>query len=163
MTWNYIPSTNVFQVQYGPTGFAIGHGDSATVNTTEYRGGVFTGGVTYDFIVRAKCTDGTWSAWSSRQSFYAATNINKCTAPSNITFQDLGTGHVEFYWNGNGEGTWEYNMSNSSTATPTTWTTTTSSQAQLIGIPSGVTFYFWVRAVCSSGSKTAWTSIPFMI
>jgi hypothetical protein len=163
MTWYYTSSTNVFQVQYGPTGFTIGHGDSAIVNSTDYRGGAFMGGTTYDFVVRAKCTDGTWSAWSSRQSFYATTNINECTAPSNVSFQNLGTGHVQFYWAGNGESTWEYNTSNDANTAPVTTTTTTAGSAQVIGVSSGVTFYFWVRAVCSSGSKTAWTKIPFMI
>ena len=158
-TWDFYPSNNLFEVEFGPTGFTIGHGDTALVNSSSYSNGNITYGVTYDFIVRAKCTDGSWSAWSSRFSYYCDFNNNVCAAPSNILSSVTGS-NVNLYWDANGMGQWEYGISTSNTV-PSSIAVASTNQVAYGNLTSGTTYYFYVRGICNGGTRTNWAFQSF--
>lgn len=159
INWNSVSEANSYQLQYGPAGFALGTGTTATITGNNYYGDlVMAAGQTYDFYVRANCVNnGGFGAWSVKYSYTATSNVNMCVAPTNLTAVYNGSTSVNFHWNWNGESLFEYVRVNPG-ASPTSGT------IQQIGttgwpgwtINSGTHFDFYVRAVCANGNRTAW-------
>lgn len=154
--WSH-PGADFYEVEYGPIGFTLGSGTKQTVNSTSFSDGTYAANTTYDLYVRAYCGPNQWSAWSTPKSFFATGNHLMCLPPTNVDVEYFGGSSVTFNWDYNGEDNWEAvllttngNPNNGTIYARSSPTITYSS------INSSTTYYFYVRAVCKNGSRTAW-------
>lgn len=67
--WYQNTDAGYFQVQYGPTGFAFGTGQTISVPESYADISGLTSGTIYDYYVRANCGGSDFSAWSAVNSF----------------------------------------------------------------------------------------------
>jgi len=156
LKWDH-PGADYYEVEYGPSGFSIGNGIRATTNYTYLYDGSFAKNTAYEFYVRAYCGNGQWSNWSSSKSFYATNNQLMCLPPTDISVEYTGGSTVTFKWDQNGEKQWETSLL-SYNGTPGTGTVFLKSSPTITytSVNSNNTYYFYVRAVCKDGSRTAW-------
>lgn len=158
--WSSVYQANTYQVQYGPAGFALGTGITATITgNNNYSDHIMAAGQTYDFYVRANCVNnGGFGAWSQKYTFTSQYNVNTCDAPTNLRLIYTTSTRGQFEWNYNGSTSFEYTMVNPGQSPDT-------GQIYAIGtgswpsytIPAGAHGDFYVRAVCPNGSdRSAW-------
>lgn len=157
LTWDNYASISYYQVQYGYQGFALGTGTTIQVNSESFDDIPLEANKTYDFYVRAYCNSALgWSEWSQPVSYYSPTMQNLCTAPSNVTFYNEGSGYRRAQWNMNGESLFEIVVvnpgQNVSLGSPTT---ISSGSWPVFYVGTGRDFY--VRAICSNGNRTVWS------
>lgn len=152
---------SIYQIEYGPNGFAHGNGTRALTNSTSYSDYSLAANTTYDFYVRGICASGDTSEWSNAVLFYNANNWRMCLPPTNITVNRTG-GCIEYDFDSNGEATFETVLNTTPTTNFTNPDPTTSTGGAYCGVYSNVTYYFYVRSVCKNGSKTSWAG-PFTI
>lgn len=153
-----------FQVEYGPQGFAHGTGTLATVNSSSYYDFSLAGGQNYDFYVRAYCKNNVgYGNWAGPVSYFAQTNINMCTAPTNVSYEvesnNGSTAIVNFDWTRNGEDKFEYTLVRRNLSIQESGINTIQGPytPTITGIDIDYDYDFYVRAVCTNGNKTTWT------
>lgn len=159
--WHYGDDrTSHYQVSYGLAGTAAGSG--IIVQTSDdHITPALSAGNTYDFYVRSFCSGGTgWSAWSGPYTYFAETNLNLCTQPSNVQYTQLSSSQANFTWDYNGETQFEYALLTSSQNinTASLYTIGTAGTPTFTGMSNAVTYTFYVRAICTDGSRTPWTT-----
>lgn len=161
-TWSSSNSNASFEVEYGPAGFAIGNGTRTDVgNNTSYSGMPVSMNTQYDFYVRSFCEGLVSSDWAGPFTYLSPTNSNLCTQPSNLSFTMEGPNAVGFHWDYNGEYLFEYALISGSQTigTATLETIGTAGTPVYTGLSSFIQYQFYVRAVCSDGNRTPWTTI----
>jgi|SRR6218665_139784 len=150
-----------YQVQYGPEGFALGSRPNINVNNTYYEGMGMQANTTYDFYVRAFCTNGSgWGEWAGPYTYLSTANVNLCSTPSNITYTLESSNAINVRWSHNGETRFEYaflnpgqNINNASINS-----IGISSTPVFTGLSRFVDYTFYVRAVCADGNHTEWVT-----
>jgi hypothetical protein len=167
LTWDgeYYYNTN-YQVQYGEAGFSLGRGTSLyTTNEYSYDFNMDYD-KSYDFYIRAYCgTSATWSSWVGP---YTHLNLqNACNLPSNLSRKiesiSGSTANVSLQWSYNGGSNFEYIVvPHGSSITNATIYSASTSGWPVMSLNRNYTYDFYMRTVCSNGSKTAWT-MPYLI
>ena len=123
-----------------------------------------TVGTTYYFWVRSRCDATTTSLWAGASSF---TTSSPCTsAPSVLISSAIASTTATISWTAASPAPvsgYEYFVSTSATAplasaTPTGNVAAGVLSASLIGLTPNITYYFWVRSLCSTGNASAWTA-----
>lgn len=152
--WDSSPS--YYQVEYGLQNFELGSGTQFTTNNKYVSDVSMAGGSFYDFYVRAYCDNSLgWSDWSE-YNFYAEHNYNLCTQPSNLEYYveyiSGGLAGVRFEWDYNGETQFEYVLNEGAVHT----IDNASGWPVFTGLSTSITHTFYVRAVCSDGTRTFW-------
>jgi len=157
LRWEH-SGADYYEVEFGSSGFSIGSGTKTTTNNKWLYNGSFAKNTTYEFYVRAYCGNGQWSNWSSAKSFYAAENQYMCLPPTNVNVDYSGGSEVTFNWDDNGEGQWETSLSTFSSIPGSSSTLFLRSSPTITygSVNSNNTYYFYVRAICKDGSRTAW-------
>ncbi|MGC5745871.1 fibronectin type III domain-containing protein [Chryseobacterium sp. NFX27] len=162
-----------------PEKVKVAYGSSAAsaamANTLADHSNIITNGVpTNTFTDFTPATTGVYyfgfqaySAANMNQIYVDDININitpTCTEPSAVAVSAITTTGASVSWTAPatapGSG-YEYYYSTSNTA-PTASTTasgvSTTTSAPLSGLNPSTTYYLWVRSVCSTSDKSAWTS-----
>jgi len=156
LEWNYNSTISYYEVEYGTTGFSIGAGTRATLNSFQYDDGIYNQGVTYDFYVRANCGGSNWSNWAGPHSFYAEHTVNQCFAPHSITATKVGS---NVHWSIQPNGAPSHEVSASLSPDPNAGmlfeVNTLSGVEPLPPLP-GNTLYVYARGVCSPTHRTSW-------
>lgn len=147
---------------------------SAMTNTIADHGNITGGSVTNTFTDFTPSATGVYyigfqaySLADMNQIYVDDINIDvtpTCSEPSAVTVSAITTTGASVSWTAPatapGSG-YEYYYSTSSTA-PTASTTalgtSTTTSAPLSGLSPSTTYYLWVRSVCSSSDKSAWSS-----
>ncbi|KYH08093.1 hypothetical protein A1704_05355 [Chryseobacterium cucumeris] len=147
---------------------------SAMTNTIADHGNITGGTVTNTFTDFTPSATGVYyigfqaySLADMNQIYVDDINIDvtpTCSEPSAVTVSAITTTGASVSWTAPatapGSG-YEYYYSTSSTA-PTASTTalgtSTTTSAPLSGLSPSTTYYLWVRSVCSSSDKSAWSS-----
>ena len=153
-----------YQVQYGQQGFTIGNGTVVTTNDTSTGELSFMASQVYDVYVRSFCSDSQqFSAWIGPVSYFATTNQNVCTPPTNVgysieyNFFGEAVGAIITWSDTGNNGDYEYNLVEDNQS-PT-------SNAVESGIGNTVTYLqmyqnteydFYVRTKCLNGTFTNW-------
>jgi hypothetical protein len=158
---DYAPSN--YQVQYGLKGFSLGSGTTATTVSTNYDDARMNANTNYDFYVRAGCGAG-WSSWVGPYTYFSAGIKNLCTVPSNVTYTVVTSGGTpvaaSFTWSYNGEKKFEYTgvFQGAPVGSNTIYTYNASVAFPTVTMTASrnTNYDFYVRAVCTDGSKTAW-------
>lgn len=153
-------ANSYYELSYGPQGFAIGNGTTVSLNGLYYVAPL-SANTTYDFYVRSYCSAATgWSSWAGPYTYFSQYNQNLCTQPSNVTYTLESSNAVNINWNRNGESRFEcallsgsQNINNASL-----YTIDNSGSPTFTGLSTSVTYTFYVRAVCSNGNRTPWTT-----
>lgn len=159
--WSHNGNASYYELEYGPSGFALGTGTKKTLSSSSYSQGAFTQNTTYDYYVRANCGGSDYSPWEGPASFFADNNSNRCIAPLNVTVY-LDGGTIDYSFDRNGEREHEIYVNRSaSTAGGGTLLQVPSdrSEGSFSGIYSGYTYYVFVRGICDGGGRTPW-SVP---
>jgi hypothetical protein len=164
LRWDTHEGDSHWQVQYGVEGFTLGSGTVKTVNVNYLEDIQMSANTTYDFYVRSNCSGQTgWSAWAGPYSYFSPTNHNLCIIPSNVTFTVARNGAnqaigANVKWDTNGEMNFEHVMLPAgNTPNSTTWNSSTyPGFPTYTSMTQNADYHFYVRAVCSNGSKTAW-------
>lgn len=154
-------ATSHYQVEYGVQGFTQGTGTVQNTNSTSLALPM-AAGTTYDFYVRAFCTAATgWSAWSGPYTYFSEYNQNLCTQPTNVQYTQLSSSQANFTWSFNGETSFEYALVGGSQtiSNATIYTIGTGSTPTFTGLSNWAQYTFYVRAVCSNGNRTPWSTI----
>ncbi len=174
LKWQYsfYDSPSYFQIEYGTQGFPVGAGVGTVVTSNNN----FTENITliqgqyYDFYVRSWCSSSLgWSRWSEPLSYFAETGYNQCVTPHNVQYtvvrnssnQAVG---ANFTWGDlGGNNNYEYNLV--SPSQPPTYGNIefgTSQTVTYISMYQNMDYHFYVRTVCSNGTKTDWTG-PILV
>jgi len=164
--WNYntsMPQVSNYQVQYGPQGFELGSGTTATVNNSPYSGAMMEAGQTYDFYVRAYCSNGLgYGNWAGPYTHYSQGNQNLCLPPTNIAGSYTGGAH-QFTFDPNGEQKWEYTIviRDYDISTGTLYTRNWNQGFPAFNLNINYEWDFYIRAICSNGDRTAWVKYQY--
>lgn len=159
--WNFIPGVSTFQLQYGPSGFPLGSGTIVNVSNNTYSGMSMAANQAYDFYVRPYCPASSgYGNWSTKYMYVSPTNVNMCTAPTNIVAQYTSSTQVKFNFNPNGETVWEYALTNSGNLPiQSEIGTVTIGYVPAYTISPGYHGIFYMRAVCANGNRTGWVTL----
>ncbi len=163
LSWTNSTGTNTnCQIQYGIHGFTLGNGTTVSITNDYCSGFIMNGNTSYDFYVRSYCsTSQLWSPWSDVYTYLNSTSV--CNLPTNLSHQiestTSTTAYVSLHWSYNGGTNFEYVVvpHGNSISTGTIYTASTSGWPVMI-LTRSYTYDFYMRTVCSDGSKTSWTS-----
>lgn len=67
LNWSIADSADSFEIEYGPVGFPLGSGNTATSAVTSLVLNGLDAGTTYDAYVRTICSDSVYGEWSNVQ------------------------------------------------------------------------------------------------
>ncbi len=147
-------------VEYGIEGFAHGAGTTVTTSNTTI---VITGlnsNNSYDFYVRANCTDVNSSDWAGPVTVDAIQVNPNCPNPNGLTaVRDTASNtNVNLTWNaGSTETQWEIQFGLSGfTIGSGTIVSSNSATATVTGIAAASAYDFYVRAKCSATDSSGW-------
>ncbi len=107
----------LFDVEYGPSGFALGSGTLASSVANPYTPGGLTANTMYQFYVRTDCGSGDKSIWSGPYSFYTGYCLPVATSTSYFIKDFITTGGISNINNTNsgiGAGGYTNNSGNAS-------------------------------------------------
>lgn len=154
-----------YQVEYGLEGFTHGSGTTVQVNTTQYSAMTMLAGHTYDFYVRAYCNVSLgWSSWAGPYTYLSVDNQNTCSMPLNPSAEvenySGSSVNIGLHWLYNGESNFEYAlMRHGYIPSPSDIHTHNNPATYPVMVVNRYYDYdFYVRAVCSDGSRTNWTT-----
>jgi|ERR1043165_3384673 hypothetical protein len=158
--WISLGSPNFYDVEYGPTGFTIGHGTRERTNLDDYSSAIMHAGITYDFYVRANCGGNSFSPWAGPRSIFSPVDQNisqPCTTPTNLYAYYINSQEINYTSVGHGSVSYEIAFSTSG-STNNGNIISTSSPNGTVGsqTPFTGTYYFWIRGKCDNGSFTSW-------
>lgn len=162
LTWSSQNDDVSHQVQFGPSGFALGSGTSTTTGGESLNGMPMQAGTEYDFYVRSYCNGSAgWTDWVGPYTYLATSSTNLCTQPTDLTYTMESATAVGFHWDYNGESLFEYALVSGSLTIDTVPLETigTGGTPVYAGLSPFITYKFYVRAVCSGGNRTPWTTI----
>lgn len=144
-------SYGFYQIQYGPSGFALGSGNSETINGNTQV--TLTDG-TYDFYIRGNCGGTTYSDWSGPKSCLVTGNpAAACNAPSNLVVNPGNCPKFELAWSAPGTVDYyvvEYGTSGFSHGSGT-FDTVNSNYDDNGKFAKNTTYDFYVKAHCNGG------------
>jgi hypothetical protein len=155
-SWTAGGTETQWEVAYKPT--ASSTWNSIFVTNPTHNFTTLTASTPYDVKVRAICSPGDTSAYTAVVNF-TTTAVAACNTPTGLAVSNNTNGSATINWvNGGTETAWEldYKLSSSST-----WTSlqVTSHPQILMGLNTCSDYNVRVRAVCSAGVYSSYTSV----
>ncbi len=155
-TWTAGGTETQWEVAYKPT--AASTWNSVFVANPTHNFTTLTASTPYDVKVRAICGVGDTSAYTTVVNF-TTTAVAACNTPTGIAVTNNTNGSATINWvNGGTETAWELDYKLSSSSTWTTLQVTTHPQL-LMGLNTCSDYNVRVRAVCSAGVYSNYTSV----
>ena len=125
-----------------------------SVLTTTYTFSALTPATTYTVGIRALCSDGSYSAWTTTAAVTASAS---CQAPTDLEADDITFDGATLSWLPAGdESSWEVNIHSAQPAFDTLIAASTTTLT-VDGLASGRSYTFRVRALCSATSHSPWS------
>lgn len=167
LSWEYYyneTNASYYEVEYGLQGFESGSGVKIISNDTYTDRMILESGKTYDFYVKAFCTENLgWSDQAGPVSYYAQVNMNVLMAPSNVGWQIEENFFGEpvgatFTWlDGGNNPSYEYNLvGNNQGPESNAVESGSSTTITYLSMTQSTEYDFYVRTVGVDGSRTAW-------
>jgi hypothetical protein len=165
--WQSSVPTSIFQVQYGPAGFAVGSGTTvSSSNPSKYLENL-QAETQYDVYVRAYCNDiADYSAWAGPYSFITIDHNPFCETPTNFNVDNLsltGISHdyIELDWaNGSFDGCQvQYGTQNFNLGTGTIQNVTDDiypNGTTINNLNPNTSYDFYVRNICENSGYSNW-------
>lgn len=163
---SFIPgnNSNSYKIEYGPTGFTQGSGQSIMTSDTQVQIADLTPSTTYDFYITSVCSATESSAPYKLSS--VTTQATQCVGTTSVQFAQLYTDAIElqFAFSGGSPDRFEveYGPAGFALGTGTRETTSFGSSSKTIsGVQASTTYDFYVRSYCYSGEKTAFVKFSY--
>ncbi len=151
-------SGDAWEIQYGIAGFELGTGTTVNFSISSNTIGGLVEGTAYQFYIRTKCLDNTYSDWVGPVS--PGSISSACTSPSEVTalrsLTDTSSATVNWSFDGT-ESTWqvEYGVAGFTIGTGLslfTYSPTTT----VTGLIENVSYDFYVRSNCGATQNSEW-------
>ena len=165
LSYSYSSFAQSYEMEYGLQGFTLGTGTNEVVSGTSQAIMGLQPNTTYDFYVRAICSQGDYAPWKK----FTFTTMTSCPAPANLRSTlisgscNSGTATRNFSWSypfGSPDN-YEFSMITTVGGSPENGNITVTSNTSIAF--SGM-FCLWkgfyVRANCGNGDYSAWAG-PF--
>lgn len=151
-------SGNAWEIQYGIAGFELGTGTTANFSISSSTIGGLVEGTAYQFYIRTKCLDNTYSDWAGPASPGSIPTV--CTSPTDVIAlrSTTDTSKATINWSFDGtESTWqvEYGVAGFTIGTGTS-SFTYSPSTTVNGLIENVSYDFYVRSNCGATLNSAW-------
>lgn len=160
LSWTPVPGVRDYavQVRKRPNGSWTNLSPATTTSTSVDLGGL-TANTTYDWRVKANCTNGLSSNYSSIRTF-TTIQTPTCNAPGGLQSYNISTTTVDINWSlvsgaanytvqlREGNGSWQ-NLN------PSTWD---SGPLTINGLTPNTNYQWRVRAHCSNGQTSSWST-----
>ncbi len=156
-TWDEVPSADFYQIRYRVAGTTTWSSKGKPAPTSEIHIAMLDPQTFYEFRVRARCCDGSWTNWSPLQT--VATSV--CPIPTGITGTPRADGtSIEFNWTSDPSATQsqvQYRMLGTTDwlqkGTPSTTTTVVGN------LMTSTTYQYRVRTLCGTGGYGFWSAV----
>jgi hypothetical protein len=152
-------SGNAWEIQYGIAGFELGTGTTVNFSISSNTIGGLVEGTSYQFYIRTRCIDNTYSDWVGPVSPGSVSSA--CTSPTDVTalrsITDTSIATVNWSFDGT-ESTWqvEYGVAGFTIGTGISLFTYSPSTT-VNGLVENVSYDFYVRSNCGATQNSAWT------
>jgi hypothetical protein len=155
--WNAVPGSIGYE--YAVTNSSTPPASGTATTSTGFNATGLNANTTYYIHVRNKCSATSFSTWTT-QSFMT---LNSCYTPTNVTITPTSSSSVDISWNSPAVSTgFEYVINGSPTPPATSGTTTTNTSISVNALTPNTTYYLHIRNVCSSVSKSDWSTKMFL-
>lgn len=157
VTWDKT-TADAWEVQYGPSGFAPGTGTTVNFTPTSSLISGLVASVTYDFYIRAKCSDADYSDWIG--PVRPGTSVQVCVDPSGVTAvrstTDVTKATVTWLANGS-ENSWQvqYGPSGFVIGSGSILASSTPNKV-LTGLVGTTSYDVYVRSNCAANENSDW-------
>jgi len=167
LVWDYYyneTDASYYEVEYGLHDFTPGAGIKITTNSTYSDKMILEMGKTYDFYVKAYCTENLgWSDQTGPASYYAESNLNLLMLPTNVGWQVERNFFGEpvgasFTWLDAGNNpSYEFNLVGNNLGPESNAVESGDSRTiTYLSMTQSTEYDFYVRTVGVDGSRTAW-------
>lgn len=159
LSWSISDPADSFELEYGPAGFTLGSGTTATTTATSITLDSLESNTAYDVHIRTLCSDTVYGDWSTLQF----STLND-TCSSIIALAAVSQIHeAELSWNVYGTvegfeieyGPAGFTLGNGDTLTTTTTTLT------LSGLDASTAYDVYVRTLCANSIYGNWSTLRF--
>jgi len=161
VSWIAGGTETVWDIEYGPQGFATGTGTMAYLSDTQYSITGLTPGTAYDVRIRTYCGWQNTSNWVN-QTFTTAAFCDDITG---LSTSNASNTSVDIAWTAGGsETSWdiEYGPQGYTQGSSAgTLITITTNPYTLVGLIEGYAYDVYVRSNCGSGSIGNWEQANF--
>jgi hypothetical protein len=136
-------------------------GSGTSITGTSLTASALTPDITYYVYIRNNCGGGSYSTWSS------ASFNTVCPTPGAVTVPSatITSTSAIINWPSTGAASYQYDVSTSTsptTLTPSTGGKTTSGTTHTeTGLAAGITYYAYVRSICSANNFSEWQKVSF--
>ena len=132
--------------------------DTVSINTTDwYKYEIPLSAYNGNGEYIALLSGNTGNYWYGYFDDFTLDTIPSCPHVQNLASTGNTASTVDLTWTEMGSATtWDIAYDTDPAATPVADTTVTSSTATVNGLTTGTTYYFWVRAVCSTTDMSTW-------
>ena len=165
LSWNG-SSIATYEIEYGPEGFTPGNGTTMTSTTTSADGFALAAQTSYDFYVRGNCSGGSiWSAWAGPYNYFNENTQNMCQQPTNLyfitTYYNGVPDGAEFHYDANGQTEFQYALmpGNQQPTGSSIEYMPFAGSPEYSNMSPSQTYTFYIRAVCSNGTYTPWSTL----
>lgn len=147
--------SNLWNIEFGPTGFTQGSGTVLLVTTKPYTLSGLDFGTIYDVYVRDTCENVGVGAWFGPISF--TTLIPPCNEPSALILDSIGINEATILWTSGGSNLWniEYGLAGFTQGSGTV-ATTNSNPFNITGLDFGTTYEVYVQDTCENIGTSSW-------
>jgi len=146
-----------FELEYGPTGFAVGNGTVERTSRIPYTVDGLEPETSYELYLRANCGSDGFSS-DLRIQFETPFDPDACNVPLELTLVSVGDTTIRVNWLENTETAWQVEYGPVGFPLGTGETIGTSeSTALLEGLVPGTTYEIYVRANCGSDGFSDYT------
>ncbi|UMY64685.1 MULTISPECIES: fibronectin type III domain-containing protein [unclassified Flavobacterium] len=155
---------NSYRIEYGPTGFTPGSGQSMTTSTSYVTVSGLTPSTTYDVYVTSICSAESTSKPYELSSI--TTNPSECTGTASVSVTQYSTTTASLYFSYTNSQPnhyeLEYGLQGFTRGTGTRLSTTGSDYTiDLSNLQTSTAYDFYIRAVCYDTDGTPWTKVPY--
>lgn len=147
---------NIWNIEWGPAGFAPGTGQGNLTTTTNDTLGItgLMANTCYEFYVQDSCAAGN-SQWIGP---YAFCTPPTCPAPTNLSATSVDSANATLVWDGNnlpGNYIIEYGVSGFQQGSGT-MAAATADSLPITGLQNATTYCFYVLEICSPTDSSTW-------
>lgn len=159
LTWDAVQGAS-FEIEYGPQGFSQGSGTTTTSTTNGATLSGLAANSNYTAYVRSVCGGSNYSAWASTDFTTGNSGVQVCDPVTDVSAMRSGNAAVVSWTAGaNNTGVWEieYGEQGFTHGNGTMVSDITMPIRQIDNLPTGVTYQFYVRAVCAADNVSPWS------
>lgn len=166
ITLSFLPGNNAnsYRIEYGPTGFTPGNGETVVTSNTQIEIDELTPATTYDFYITGICSATENSAPYKLSS--VTTQASQCVGNTTLQISQFYPDAIDlqFGFTGGNQDRYEveYGLAGFVLGTGTREMTSFGSSSKTIsGIRASTAYDFYVRSYCYSGEKTAFVKYSY--